>query len=204
MKNFVRIAVLSLSLAGLSLAPAGLGFAAGGGGGNGGNSGGNSGGGGNNNPSASAKKLKCKKNTEVAKQVEQYGQKIWKCVKTTAGVLNDDELYEQGRLLAKDGEYDWALAVFSSIKNQDDPKVLNYKGYSNRKAGRIEEGLSYYKKALAIDPDFVLAREYYGEGLVAAGRVDLAQLQLDEIARRCGITCEEYEDLAAVIAGAGN
>lgn len=190
MKNFVRIAVLSLSLAGLSFAPAGLSFAAGGGGN-----------GGNNTPSASAKKLKCKKNVEVVKLVEENGKKIWKCVSNTAGLLSDDELYEQGRLLAKEGEYDWALAVFSSIRNQDDPKVLNYMGYSNRKAGRIETGLSFYKKALSIDPNFVLAREYYGEGLVAAGRVDLAQLQLEEIAKRCGITCEEYEDLAKVIAG---
>lgn len=200
MKNFVRIAVLSLSLAALSLAPAGLSFAAGGGGSGGSGSSGNNGGA-NNTPSASAKKLKCKKSTEVAKLVEENGKKVWKCVERSAGLLSDDELYEQGRLLAKDGEYDWALAVFSSIKNQDDPKVLNYIGYSNRKAGRIETGLSYYKKALSIDPNFVLAREYYGEGLVAAGRVDLAQLQLEEIAKRCGITCEEYEDLAKVIAG---
>ena len=86
------------------------------------------------------------------------------------------------------------------IQNQNDPRVLNYTGYSHRKAGRLEIGITYYTKALAIDPNFVLAREYLGEGYVAAGRKDLAQLQLNEIASRCGTACEEYKDLAAAIA----
>jgi tetratricopeptide (TPR) repeat protein len=152
----------------------------------------------------SPKKLKCKRNDQVLKLLVIEGEKKWKCVRQTSGLLNDDELYEQGRVLAKEGEYEWALNVFSSIKNQSDPKVLNYIGYANRKAGRLETGFTYYKKALAIDPNFVLAREYYGEGLVAAGRVDLAQIQLDEIAKRCGTHCSEYKELAKVMATAIN
>jgi tetratricopeptide (TPR) repeat protein len=193
MKKIARIAVLSLSMGVLALIPAEMGFAAGGGGG-----------GSNTTPSTSPKKIKCKKSAEVAKLVEVDGKKVWKCVKRTAGLLSDEELYEQGRLLAKEGEYEWALDVFSTIKNQNDPKVLNYIGYSHRKAGRLETGFSFYKKALAINPDFVLAREYLGEGYVAAGRIDLAQLQLEEIAKRCGTTCEEYKDLAKVITTASN
>ncbi len=192
----VKIAALSVSLA-LLLAPATPVFAAGG------NSGGNS----NSNSGSSTpspKKIKCKKKEEVAKLVTVDGQQVWKCVKRTAGLLSDDELYEQGRLLAKEGEYEWALDVFSTIKNQDDPRVLNYIGYSNRKAGRLETGFSYYRKALDINPDFVLAREYYGEGLVAAGRVDLARVQLDEIAKRCGTHCEEFVDLSKVIDSVSN
>lgn len=192
----VKIAALSVSLA-LLLAPATPVFAAGG------NSGGNS----NSNSGSSTpspKKIKCKKKEEVAKLVTVDGQQVWKCVKRTAGLLSDDELYEQGRLLAKEGEYEWALDVFSTIKNQNDPRVLNYIGYSNRKAGRLETGFSYYRKALDINPDFVLAREYYGEGLVAAGRVDLARVQLDEIAKRCGTHCEEFVDLSKVIANVSN
>lgn len=192
----VKIAALSVSLA-LLLAPATPVFAAGG------NSGGNS----NSNSGSSTpspKKIKCKKKEEVAKLVTVDGQQVWKCVKRTAGLLSDDELYEQGRLLAKEGEYEWALDVFSTIKNQNDPRVLNYIGYSNRKAGRLETGFSYYRKALDINPDFVLAREYYGEGLVAAGRVDLARVQLDEIAKRCGTHCEEFVDLSKVIASVSN
>jgi tetratricopeptide (TPR) repeat protein len=125
-----------------------------------------------------------------------------KCVKKQAGILPDEDLYQQGRALAKEGHYEWALEVLALIQNQDDPRVLNYTGYSHRKAGRLEIGIGYYQKALAIDPNFNLAREYLGEGYVSAGRVDLAEAQLAEIGRRCGTACEEYQDLAEAIATA--
>jgi tetratricopeptide (TPR) repeat protein len=124
------------------------------------------------------------------------------CVKKQAGILPDEDLYQQGRALAKEGHYEWALEVLALIQNQDDPRVLNYTGYSHRKAGRLEIGIGYYQKALAIDPNFNLAREYLGEGYVSAGRVDLAEAQLAEIGRRCGTACEEYQDLAEAIATA--
>jgi tetratricopeptide (TPR) repeat protein len=152
---------------------------------------------------ASPKKLKCKKN-EVIKTVTKYGKKVKACVKLSAGLLPDEELYQQGRMLAKDGEYDWALTVLSAIANQNDPRVLNYTGYSHRKAGRLATGITFYRRALAINPDFVLAREYLGEGYVAAGRTDLAKVELAEIATRCGVTCPEYKDLKKAIDTAVN
>ncbi len=150
---------------------------------------------GDNTTATSPKAKDCKKG-------EVWDKKSKKCVKVESGILPDAELYEQGRALAKEGQYDWALAVLGAVSNQDDPKVLNYIGYSHRKAGRIDEGIAQYKKALAIDPNFVLAREYLGEGYVAQGRVDLAKLELTEIEARCGTTCEEYEDLSKAIAEA--
>lgn len=151
---------------------------------------------------SSPKDLKCRTG-EVIKTITENGKKVKKCVKASSGVLPDEELYQQGRLLAKQGEYSWALAVLATVSNQNDPRVLNYTGYSYRKSGQLETGIGYYQKALAIDPNFVLAREYLGEGYVAAGRIDLAQAQLSEIGQRCGVTCEEYQDLSAAIAGTG-
>ena len=139
--------------------------------------------------------LKCKKG-EVLKKVGN----VKKCVKVESGILPDEDLYQQGRLLAKAGQYDWALQVLAAIQNQNDPRVLNYTGYSNRKAGRLEIGITYYRKALTIDPNFVLAREYLGEGYVAAGRLDLARLELNEIRNRAGTGSEEYQDLSKAIA----
>ena len=127
-----------------------------------------------------------------------------KCVPIESGILPDEDLYQQGRALAKAGQYDWALQVLAAVQNQNDPRVLNYTGYSNRKAGRLEIGITYYRKALAIDPNFVLAREYLGEGYVAAGRIDLAQVELGEIKARVGTGSEEYRDLAKAIATASN
>jgi tetratricopeptide (TPR) repeat protein len=138
---------------------------------------------------------KCKKG-EVLKKVGN----IKKCVKVESGILPDEDLYQQGRALAKAGHYEWALQVLAAVQNQNDPRVLNYTGYSNRKAGRLEIGITYYRKALAIDPNFVLAREYLGEGYVAAGRIDLAKLELNEIKSRAGVGSEEYQDLSKAIA----
>ena len=159
------------------------------------------GGGSNNTPAEPV--LKCKQG-EVVKKVKVNGAFVKKCVKVGAGILPDEDLYQQARLLAKAGEYEWALQVLAAIQNQNDPRVLNYTGYSNRKAGRLEIGITYYRKALAIDPNFVLAREYLGEGYVAAGRIDLAQAELSEIRSRAGADSEEYKDLAKAIATASN
>jgi tetratricopeptide (TPR) repeat protein len=142
--------------------------------------------------------LSCKKG-EVIKKVTQNGASKEICVKVKAGVLPDEDLYQQGRLIAKSGNYDWALEVLASIENQNDPRVLNYTGYSNRKAGRIEVGVAYYRKALAINPNFILAREYLGEGYVAAGRIDLAVAELSEIKARAGVNTKEYMDLSEEI-----
>lgn len=189
MKNLISSA-LALALIGVAI-PA---FAAGGGGG-----------GGNDvpkpKPATSPKQLHCKTG-EVVKIVHHAGKPDTKeCVKVMGSNLSDPELYQQGWLLAKTGEYDWAITVLSAISNQNDPDVLNMLGYSNRKAGRLELGISYYAKALEQRPNFVRAREYLGEGLVAAGHVDQAKLQLNEIAKVCGTNCEEYQDLQKVISG---
>lgn len=166
-------------------------LAAGGGGGSGG--GGSSGGGGGNADAPT---------THNCKKGEVWNKKAKKCVKVQSGVLPDEELYQQGRALAKAAQYDWAIEVLSAVQDQEDPRVLNYLGYSNRKAGRLEIGITYYSKALAIDPNFNLAREYLGEGYIAAGRVDLAMVQLSEIAKSCGTGCEEYKELSAAITSA--
>lgn len=133
--------------------------------------------------------------------------KIWsdsdgKCIPKRTGVLTDEELYARGWRLAKAGHYESAIRVLNTVADRTDPKVLNALGYSHRKMGRLAEGVAFYQRALAIDPDYVLAREYLGEGYVAAGRFDLAKDQLAEIEMRCGTGCKEYRRLAAVISGA--
>ena len=196
-----KLLYLSLSI---FLATAGLSGAyafsggGGGGGGSGGGGGGGSSGGGNGGSASNKPELHCK-NGEVVKKVKHLSAYTEKCVKVESGILPDDELYRQGRALAKSGKYDWALQVLAAVQNQNDPRVLNMTGYSNRKAGRFEIGIAYYQKALAVDPNFVLAREYLGEGYVTVGKIDLAQIQLSEIKNRAGVDSEEYKDLLKAI-----
>lgn len=121
------------------------------------------------------------------------------CVRKDAAL--DSDLYAQGRALAVAGEYERALDLLTSVRNQDDAMVLTMIGYSKRKMGAVDEGIGYYKKALVIEPDNVLTREYLGEGYVMMGRFDLAEGELERIASICGTECDAYQDLKAAIAG---
>ena len=118
-----------------------------------------------------------------------------KCVAVKKGSLSDDDLARAGRALALDGHYRDAIKVLAMASNENDPAVLTYLGYSQRKLGNIDLGISLYKKALDIDPDNVDTREYLGEGYVSKGELDLAWLELVEIEKRCGTTCVEYRAL---------
>ncbi|MGE0212364.1 MAG: tetratricopeptide repeat protein [Parvibaculaceae bacterium] len=126
-----------------------------------------------------------------------------KCVRALSAVVPDAELKAQGWALAEAGEFDAAIVLFQLVANRQDPEALNGLGYSNRKLGNVETGIAYYHQVLAIDPGYLKAREYLGEGYVIAGRPELARDQLTEIERRCGRTCEEYVELAQVIADGG-
>ncbi len=118
-----------------------------------------------------------------------------KCVALKSGSLSDEDLARAGRQLALDGHYQDAIKVLEMAANENDPAVLTYLGYSHRKLGNIDLGISLYKKALDIDPENIDTREYLGEGYVSKGELDLAWLELVEIEKRCGTTCVEYKAL---------
>lgn len=113
--------------------------------------------------------------------------------------INEEDLYRVGHDLALAGQYQDALDVLGSIRDKNDAMVLTMIGYSTRKLGNTEEGIAIYHQALAIDPDNVNTHEYLGEGYLASGRVDLAEAELDTLARLCGTTCEQYQDLQKAI-----
>jgi tetratricopeptide (TPR) repeat protein len=155
--------------------------------------GGDSGGGGGGGGGGSAE-IQCREGWVYDEQ-----QKI--CVEEQAGLLDDAQLYERGRALALAGDYERALSRLEAIENKHDAMVLTMIGYSKRKLGAVEEGIAYYHQALAIEPDNINTHEYLGEGYLSAGRIDLAEAELDTLQRLCGVGCEQYQDLARAIAG---
>jgi tetratricopeptide (TPR) repeat protein len=134
------------------------------------------------------------------KKGEVYDKASKKCVKQSSdGSIDDDSLYSTGRQLALGGRYEEAITVLSLVADKDDPRILNYLGYSHRKLGRVLVGLGYYQEALRVDPDYTLVREYLGEAHLQLGDVTAARGQLTEIEKRCGTACDEYATLAAQI-----
>lgn len=107
-----------------------------------------------------------------------------KCVEASRGMFSDDVLYVSARDLAYDGKFENAIHLLQLAENQDDPRILNYLGFSNRKMGRTAIAMEYYARALEINPDYILARSYMGQGLVADGDMAGAKAQLAEIRDR--------------------
>ena len=120
-----------------------------------------------------------------------------------SGILPDEDLTNYAYALAKAERYQETLDILDTLRNPDTPKALNYRGYATRKLGRVDEGITYYLKSVAMAPDYAHVREYLGEAYVIKGRIDLAREQLELIQKLCGNTsCEEYEDLHEAIEAA--
>jgi len=123
-----------------------------------------------------------------------------KCVKTKkSSEYTDDDIYLAGRALAYDEKYADAIDILQFAKNKNDPRILNFLGYSTRKAGNVHKGLRYYEAAITADPDYTLARSYMGEAFITLGKLEAARHQLKEIEARCGRFCREYRILDKAI-----
>jgi tetratricopeptide (TPR) repeat protein len=107
-----------------------------------------------------------------------------------------DEVFNAAYWMAKQGQYDAALRVLALAPDQNDPRILNATGLATRKSGNVEAAIPFYARALAIDPNYVLAREYLGEAYLSQGDLASAQDQLSEIGARCGTACTAYTHLA--------
>ena len=110
--------------------------------------------------------------------------------------------YAQGVRLVKHEKYSEAIphllmAVSEKPNNAD---ALNYLGYSNRMLGNFDVSLSYYQRALAINPDHKGVHEYLGELYLQKHDLPSAQKELDTLAALCPSGCDERDTLTKAIA----
>lgn len=124
-----------------------------------------------------------------------YDEASKSCVAPDKSGMNDTQRYEAARDYAYAGQYDNALKVLKTAANQNDPRILNYYGFTNRKLGNVAVAMDYYKRAIAIDGNYLLARSYMGQGLVQQGDIEGARLQLVEIRDRGGKDSYAYKAL---------
>ena len=116
------------------------------------------------------------------------GRQEHRCLQRHSGVLPDWELTEYAYALAKADRFQEAIDVLDTLDNPNTPRALNYRGYATRKLGRTDEGIAYYLKSVALDPNYPQVREYLGEAYVIEGKFDLAKDQLTTIEKICGST----------------
>jgi tetratricopeptide (TPR) repeat protein len=93
-------------------------------------------------------------------------------------------------------------ALFKIVNTNEHADVFNLLGFSLRKTGDYKNALTYYQKALALDPDHKGALEYLGELYVETNQMPKARENLAKLVVLCPNGCEEREDLEKAIAAA--
>jgi tetratricopeptide (TPR) repeat protein len=71
----------------------------------------------------------------------------------------------------------WSLSS-AALRDTRNADIENYLGYAYRKSGQVLSALTYYQRALQLDPRHRGAHEYIGEAYLMANN----------------LTCEEYKD----------
>jgi tetratricopeptide (TPR) repeat protein len=128
------------------------------------------------------------------------GSDAWK--KCTNGLIEDTAdqgLFYAGYWLARTGQYAEALEYLNKAQVKDE-RILTYIGFATRKLGDHDTAMGFYARALAMNPNYTVARAYLGEAHLERGDAAKARAELAEIARRCGTTCVEYKELESEIA----
>jgi tetratricopeptide (TPR) repeat protein len=121
------------------------------------------------------------------------------CVEAERSGMSDDALYRAARELAHAGRYEAAILVASAMAEPEGDRALTVLGFAHRKAGRIELGMAFYDRAIARNPDNLLARSYKGMAHVEAGEIALARAELAEIEARGGAGRWPAEALSAAL-----
>ena len=103
-----------------------------------------------------------------------------------------DKIEKSLKLYSK--AYDKLIKAYE--KDKKNPDILNYLGYTLRKAGDFKKAEVYYLKGLELDAIHLGINEYLGELYVQTGRIELAKERLDVLN---GCKCEEYEELKELI-----
>lgn len=110
--------------------------------------------------------------------------------------------YTEGERLVKAKEYAKAIPVLEKAlaDNVRDADANNLLGYSYRKMGNSQSALTYYQRALQLDPNHKGANEYLGQLYVEMKDLPKAEERLAKLATLCPpATCEEYRDLKQAI-----
>lgn len=99
-------------------------------------------------------------------------------------------------------DYEKAIDLLKAeaAKDPRNADVQNLLGYSNRKLQRYDVALTYYQKALELEPDHRGANNYVGHLYLETGQLEKARERLAVLDKECTFGCKEYTDLKQAIA----
>lgn len=108
--------------------------------------------------------------------------------------------YKAAETLIADKKYDEAIVTLTALNKPDDANVLNLLGYTHRMAGKVDEGIAFYLKALEKDSKHKGAYEYLGEAYLMKNDLPNAEATYAKLKELCGsFGCDEEKELAIAI-----
>lgn len=118
------------------------------------------------------------------------------------GAADDAQVIEGARLL-EDGRYELGLPLLRAAlaRLPNDPDILVYIAFAERRLGNVAGAMEAYRAALAEQPNHAPALAYQGSLFLALGERDAAAANLARLAQSCR-ACPEHETLAREIARA--
>jgi tetratricopeptide (TPR) repeat protein len=114
-----------------------------------------------------------------------------------ASASGGDRAYLEAVGLINEGRYEEAIVSLQAARASFGmhPDILTYLGFANRKLGRYDVAISYYRQALAAAPNHKGATEYYGELMVERGDMRGAGQMLAKLDTICDFGCAEADEL---------
>ena len=118
------------------------------------------------------------------------------------GYSNSNSRLAPFQKLIENEEYEESIARLEEAlrDDPDDADLLNLMAFSNRKLGNYDVALSFYQKALNIEPKHRGANEYLGELYLQLGQPEEAEKRLKVLDKACFFGCGEYDKLKQAIA----
>ena len=109
--------------------------------------------------------------------------------------------YSRAVKAVKQEDFRTAVRLLERVVARDgrNADAFNYLGFSHRKLGDLEQALTFYRKALAIDPKHKGAHEYIGETYLEKNDLAKAKEHLAKLDDICWFSCEEFDDLKAAV-----
>lgn len=110
--------------------------------------------------------------------------------------------FRMGKKAVEAKEYRSAISflIKAADETPDNADVYNLLGFSYRKLGELDKSLTFYNRALSIDPKHRGANEYIGELFLQTGDLSQAEKHLKVLDKACFFGCEEYDELKEEIA----
>jgi len=99
------------------------------------------------------------------------------------------------------GNFDPAIEKLNEELDNDpeNADILSLLGFSYRKTGRFDDALTYYQRALKIEPKHRGANEYLGQLYLDTNQLNKAKEQLEILDDLCFFRCKEFKKLKKAI-----